>query len=333
MSYITIKQLVKTFNGKEVLKMLDLEIEEGSLTTLLGPSGCGKSTLLRSIAGLHPIDSGEIMIDGKRVDHLSPNARNIGMVFQNYALFPNMTVSENIRFGLDMKKMNKTEAAAKVEKMIELVGLQGKENAYPRQLSGGQQQRVALARALVTEPKVLLLDEPLSALDAQIRKHLQLLLKKVQMELGITMILVTHDQEEAMALSDYVYILNDGYIAQSGVPNDIYKHPESEFIAKFIGNYNVLDERQYEHLFSRPLADARFVAIRPETISAIPETNALELVGDVVSTAMLGSIVRYNVKIGEQIIHVDRLNRSHKQLDTDHQLRLYIKEEDMIKIV
>lgn len=263
MSYITIKQLVKTFNGKEVLKMLDLEIEEGSLTTLLGPSGCGKSTLLRSIAGLHPIDSGEIMIDGKRVDHLSPNARNIGMVFQNYALFPNMTVSENIRFGLDMKKMNKTEAAAKVEKMIELVGLRGKENAYPRQLSGGQQQRVALARALVTEPKVLLLDEPLSALDAQIRKHLQLLLKKVQMELGITMILVTHDQEEAMALSDYVYIPNDGYIAQSGVPNDIYKHPESEFIAKFIGNYNVLDERQYEHLFSRPLADARFVAIRP----------------------------------------------------------------------
>lgn len=332
MSYIQINQLVKTFNGKQVLKSLDLSIEEGKLTTLLGPSGCGKSTLLRSIAGLHPIDGGEIIIDSKRVDQLSPKDRNIGMVFQNYALFPNMNVQENIRFGLDMKQMNKQEANQKVLEMIQLVGLEGKEKAYPRQLSGGQQQRVALARALVTEPKVLLLDEPLSALDAQIRKHLQALLKRLQIELGITMILVTHDQEEAMALSDYVYILNDGEIAQSGEPNEIYKHPKSEFIARFIGNYNVFNQDMYEAIFNQPLKGASFVAIRPETLSPEPLTDALEIEGEVINTSMLGSIVRYDVKIGDQMIYLDRLNRSYQQLNTENKIKLYVKDQDMIKI-
>jgi len=332
MSYIQINNLIKQFGGKEVLKSLDVSIEKGSLTTLLGPSGCGKSTLLRSIAGLHSIDKGEIIIDDKRVDTLSPKERNIGMVFQNYALFPNMTVEENIRFGLDMKKVSKSDSKTKVAQMIDLVGLTGKEKAYPRELSGGQQQRVALARALVTEPKVLLLDEPLSALDAQIRKHLQLLLKRLQLELGITMILVTHDQEEAMALSDYVYILNDGNIAQSGTPNEIYKHPKSEFIAKFIGSYNVLNSSTYECVFNTPLTDARFVAIRPETISPEEIAGAKVLEGEVLNTSMLGSIVRYDVQIGEEMIHVDRLNRTYQQIN-DNKIKLYIKEEDMIKIV
>lgn len=332
MSYIQINNLIKQFGGKEVLKSLDVSIEKGSLTTLLGPSGCGKSTLLRSISGLHSIDQGEIIIDDKRVDTLSPKERNIGMVFQNYALFPNMTVEENIRFGLDMKKVSKADSKSKVLQMIELVGLNGKEKAYPRELSGGQQQRVALARALVTEPKVLLLDEPLSALDAQIRKHLQELLKRLQLELGITMVLVTHDQEEAMALSDYVYILNDGNIAQSGTPNEIYKHPKSEFIAKFIGSYNVLSSSTYEHVFNTPLTDARFVAIRPETISPEEITGAKVLEGEVLSTSMLGSIVRYDVQIGEEMIHVDRLNRTYQQIN-DNKIKLYVKEEDMIKIV
>lgn len=332
MSYIQINNLIKQFDGKEVLKSLDVSIEKGSLTTLLGPSGCGKSTLLRSIAGLHSIDQGEIIIDDKRVDTLSPKERNIGMVFQNYALFPNMTVEENIRFGLDMKKVSKSDSKTKVSQMIELVGLTGKEKAYPRELSGGQQQRVALARALVTEPKVLLLDEPLSALDAQIRKHLQVLLKRLQLELGITMVLVTHDQEEAMALSDYVYILNDGNIAQSGTPNEIYKHPKSEFIAKFIGSYNVLNSSTYERVFNTPLTDARFVAIRPETISPEEITGAKVIEGEVLSTSMLGSIVRYDVQIGEEMIHVDRLNRTYQQIN-DNKIKLYVKEEDMIKIV
>ncbi|WBF52467.1 ABC transporter ATP-binding protein [Macrococcoides canis] len=332
MSYIQINNLIKQFGGKEVLKSLDVSIEKGSLTTLLGPSGCGKSTLLRSIAGLHSVDQGEIIIDGKRVDTLSPKERKIGMVFQNYALFPNMTVEENIRFGLDMKKVSKSDSKTKVAQMIELVGLNGKEKAYPRELSGGQQQRVALARALVTEPKVLLLDEPLSALDAQIRKHLQSLLKRLQLELGITMVLVTHDQEEAMALSDYVYILNDGNIAQSGTPNEIYKHPKSEFIAKFIGSYNVLNSSTYERVFNTPLTDARFVAIRPETISPEEIIGAKVLEGEVLNTSMLGSIVRYDVQIGEEMIHVDRLNRTYQQIN-DNKIKLYVKEEDMIKIV
>nr|WP_263312805.1 ABC transporter ATP-binding protein [Mammaliicoccus sp. Marseille-Q6498] len=333
MTYIQINNLIKKFSGKEVLKSLDLEIQQGSLTTLLGPSGCGKSTLLRSIAGLHNIDSGEIFIDGKRVDNLSPKEREIGMVFQNYALFPNMTVEENVSFGLEMKKLNKTTAKEKVQKMINLVDLTGKEKSYPRQLSGGQQQRVALARALVTEPKVLLLDEPLSALDAQIRKHLQSLLKQLQLELGITMILVTHDQEEAMALSDYVYILNDGEIAQSGEPNEIYKQPKSEFIAKFIGNYNVLNKETYQKVFNAPLTDATFVAIRPEIISPEPVEGAHEITGEVLNTQMLGSIVRYEVQIGEQFVHVDRLNRAYHQINTDNKIKLYVKDEDMIKII
>lgn len=332
MSYIQINNLIKQFGGKDVLKSLDVSIEKGSLTTLLGPSGCGKSTLLRSIAGLHSIDKGEIIIDDKRVDTLSPKERNIGMVFQNYALFPNMTVEENIRFGLDMKKVSKSDSKTKVAQMIDLVGLTSKEDAYPRELSGGQQQRVALARALVTEPKVLLLDEPLSALDAQIRKHLQALLKRLQLELGITMVLVTHDQEEAMALSDYVYILNDGNIAQSGTPNEIYKHPKTEFIAKFIGSYNVLNSSTYERVFNTPLTDARFVAIRPETISPEEITGAKVLEGEVLNTSMLGSIVRYDVQIGEEMIHVDRLNRTYQQIN-DNKIKLYVKEEDMIKIV
>ncbi|MBF0788090.1 MULTISPECIES: ABC transporter ATP-binding protein [unclassified Streptococcus] len=332
MSYIQVNQLVKKFNNKEILKSLNLNIQEGTITTLLGPSGCGKSTLLRSIVGLHDIDSGQIIIDGKRVDQLPPKERKIGMVFQNYALFPNMTVQANIRFGLDMKKMDRKEANESVKEIIHLVGLEGKETAFPRELSGGQQQRVALARALVTKPKVLLLDEPLSALDAQIRKNIQKLLRRLQYELGITMILVTHDQEEAMALSDYIYILKDGCIAQEGEPNEIYKHPKSEFIAKFIGSYNLLNSEAFYEIFKTPLQGASFVAIRPEIFSPDPVANAYQIEGEIINSSMLGSIVRYDVKIGNQIIYLDRLNRSYQQLNADNKMILYVKEEDMVKI-
>lgn len=332
MSYIQVNQLVKTFDHKEVLKSLNLSVQEKTITTLLGPSGCGKSTLLRSIVGLHAIDKGTIIIDGKRVDHLPPNERNIGMVFQNYALFPNMTVQENIRFGLDMKKIDRAVANESVQEIIHLVGLEGKETAFPRELSGGQQQRVALARALVTKPKVLLLDEPLSALDAQIRKNIQKLLRRLQYELGITMILVTHDQEEAMALSDYIYILKDGAIAQEGTPNEIYKHPKSEFIAKFIGSYNLLNQEAFYEIFKSPLQGASFVAIRPEIFSPDPIANAYQIEGEIINSSMLGSIVRYDVKIGNYILYLDRLNRSYQQLNTDNKILLYVKEEDMVKI-
>lgn len=193
MSYVEVKNLCKKYKETKIFENLNFSIEEGEFLTLLGPSGCGKSTLLRSIAGLEEISGGEIFVEGKDISGLNPRERNISMVFQSYALFPNMTVSENIAFGLKMKKMSKDEIDKKVKEMISLVELNGKENNYPKELSGGQQQRVALARALAIEPKILLLDEPLSALDAKIRKTLRLQIRKLQKELNITTIFVTHD--------------------------------------------------------------------------------------------------------------------------------------------
>ena len=222
MSFVEIKNLEKSFDDTQVLKKLNLNIEEGEFVTLLGPSGCGKSTLLRCIAGLNSINSGSIFIDGKDMTNVIPKDRNIGMVFQNYALFPNMTVWENIEFGLKMKKEKNYDD--KIKNMIEMVGLTGKENHYPNELSGGQQQRVAFARSLITRPKILLLDESLSALDAKIRKSLRDKLRKIQKQLGITTIFVTHDQEEALAVSDRIFVMNKGEISQSGTPEEnIYK--------------------------------------------------------------------------------------------------------------
>lgn len=211
MSFVEIKNLEKSFGDTKVLKKLNLNIEEGEFITLLGPSGCGKSTLLRCIAGLNSIDRGEIFIDEKDMTNVIPKDRNIGMVFQNYALFPNMTVWENIEFGLKMKKEKNYDE--KIKNIIDMVELNGKENYYPNELSGGQQQRVAFARALITRPKILLLDESLSALDAKIRKSLRDKLRKIQKQLGITTIFVTHDQEEALAVSDRVFVMNKGEIS------------------------------------------------------------------------------------------------------------------------
>ena len=222
---------------KFVLNNISLTLKKGEFATLLGQSGCGKSTLLRSIAGLEGVDVGRILIDGKDITNLSPRQREVGMVFQSYALFPNMTVFDNIAYGLKMKKVKNIKS--RVKKMIDMVDLIGKEESYPHQLSGGQQQRVALARALVMEPKVLLLDEPLSALDAKIRKSLQKELKRIQKELDITTIFVTHDQEEAMTMSDRIFVMNKGKVVQSGSPSEIYTSPVNTFVAKFIGNYNV----------------------------------------------------------------------------------------------
>lgn len=237
MSFVEIKNLEKSFGDTKVLKKLNLNIEEGEFITLLGPSGCGKSTLLRCIAGLNSIDRGEIFIDEKDMTNVIPKDRNIGMVFQNYALFPNMTVWENIEFGLKMKKEKNYDE--KIKNIIDMVELNGKENYYPNELSGGQQQRVAFARALITRPKILLLDESLSALDAKIRKSLRDKLRKIQKQLGITTIFVTHDQEEALAVSDRVFVMNKGEISQSGTPEEIYTNPANEFMVDFIGNYNI----------------------------------------------------------------------------------------------
>ena len=218
MGYIHFENIHKDFGQNKVLKGITMDIEKGHLVTLLGPSGCGKSTLLRCLSGLEDVTSGQITMDGKDITHISPRDRGIGMVFQQYSLFPNMSVAQNVAFGLNMKKVPKDTIRRKVSEILTIVGLEDKAEQYPNQLSGGQQQRVALARAIVTEPKVLLLDEPLSAIDAKLRRNLQVEIRRIQQDFGMTTIFVTHDQDEAMVMSDVIHLFHNGLMEQSGTP-------------------------------------------------------------------------------------------------------------------
>ncbi|GIN87369.1 ABC transporter ATP-binding protein [Heyndrickxia sporothermodurans] len=333
MSYITIENISKSFNHQTVLHELNLSFQEGEFVTLLGPSGCGKSTLLRILAGLVTPEKGTIKIDGKDVTNKKAKDRQVGMVFQSYALFPNMTVEENIAFGLKMKKMSKEVIQQKVSYIIELVGLTDKGKSYPKELSGGQQQRVALARSLVTEPKVLLLDEPLSALDAQIRKNLQKLLRSIQQQLNMTMVLVTHDQEEAMAVSDRIYIMNAGRIAQNGTPREIYNRPANEFVARFIGNYNVLTKEEIsllvenDQLFSRSL-----YVVRPEAISSEEVIGGYKITGKVQRITPLGNITRFEIETHGVTVTVEHLNKTNEDINVYDQKTLYINKEDVIPL-
>ncbi|OZI11105.1 ABC transporter ATP-binding protein [Bacillaceae bacterium SAS-127] len=333
MSYITIQNINKSFHDKAVLQSLNLSLEEGEFVTLLGPSGCGKSTLLRILAGLTAPDAGRIMMDGKEITNVKAKERNVGMVFQSYALFPNMTVEENISFGLKMKKVNKDTIKQKVRQLIEMVGLEEKEASYPRELSGGQQQRVALARALIVEPKVLLLDEPLSALDAQIRKSLQKLLRRIQQELNMTTILVTHDQEEAMAMSDRIFLLNNGQIVQSGTPHSIYTKPKNEFAARFIGNYNILTGQQLNTLMKGDhLSSSKKYAIRPEAFSSIPIEDGFVIVGKVKDVQLLGNIARYELENHQMTYFADFLHQSNELDRLNEVVTLYVQKEDVIEL-
>ncbi|EZP75196.1 spermidine/putrescine ABC transporter ATPase [Parageobacillus genomosp. 1] len=317
MSFLTIDRVFKRYDDHVVLNDISLSLEKGEFATLLGQSGCGKSTLLRAIAGLVDIDSGNIILDGKDITHLSPRKREVGMVFQSYALFPNMTVFENISFGLKMKKETDNNIQSKVKQMIDLVNLNGKEDYYPHQLSGGQQQRVALARSLVMEPKVLLLDEPLSALDAKIRKNLQAELKRIQRELKITTIFVTHDQEEAMTMSDTIYIMNEGRIVQAGTPSEIYTSPNSPFVANFIGNYNVLPMEKFQRLIQEniPFPGSQ-VAIRPEVIEILEDDHPSLfsedhwiIKGTIQDIWMTGNVLRYDIQAEDITLRVDHLHQ------------------------
>ena len=237
---VELRQVNKSFDGKSVLNNLDLKIYNGEFLTILGPSGCGKTTTLRLIAGFEHADSGDIILNGKRINNIPANNREVHTVFQNYALFPHMTVFDNIAFGLKMHKVPKTEIKDKVMEVLRIVKLEEFIDRKPHQLSGGQQQRVALARALVNKPLVLLLDEPLSALDASLRINMQKELKQLQRKLGITFVLVTHDREEALSMSDRVIVMNQGIIEQCGTPKNLYEEPNSIFVASFIGDVNVL---------------------------------------------------------------------------------------------
>ena len=241
---LELKDIRKSFEKEtDVLKGISLAIGKGEFITLLGSSGCGKTTTLRIIAGLETPDGGQVFLDGKDVTSLAPDARDINTVFQNYALFPHMNVADNIGYGLKLKKTPKEEIRRKVKKMLELVQLPGYEKRKPSELSGGQKQRVAIARALVNNPKVLLLDEPLGALDLQLRRAMQIELKRLQKKLGITFVYITHDQEEAINMSDRIAVMNEGRFEQIGSPDEIYNHPRTSYVATFVGNANILRGR------------------------------------------------------------------------------------------
>ncbi|QYY83721.1 ABC transporter ATP-binding protein [Pseudomonas germanica] len=314
MSYVSVRHLQKSYAGTTVFSDIDCEINKGEFVTLLGPSGCGKSTLLRCIAGLTPVDGGKILLDGVDIVPLSPQKRGIGMVFQSYALFPNMTVEQNVAFGLRMQKVNADDSHKRVSEVLKLVELNDFASRYPHQLSGGQCQRVALARSLVTRPRLLLLDEPLSALDARIRKHLREQIRQIQRELGLTTIFVTHDQEEALTMSDRIFLMNQGKIVQSGDAETLYTAPVDVFAAGFIGNYNLLDADDASKLLQRPINHR--IAIRPEAIEL--SLNG-ELDAQIRSHSLLGNVIRYRIEARGVELVVDVLNRSAADLHPDGQ--------------
>jgi putative spermidine/putrescine transport system ATP-binding protein len=305
MSYLSIQGLHKSYGATSIFSDINCDIAKGEFITLLGPSGCGKSTLLRCIAGLTGVNGGQILLDGEDLVPVAPQKRGIGMVFQSYALFPNMTVQQNVAFGLRMQKVKGSEAEQRVKDVLELVELNDFANRYPPQLSGGQCQRVALARSLVTRPRLLLLDEPLSALDARIRKHLREQIRNIQQELGLTTIFVTHDQEEALVMSDRIFLMNGGKIVQSGDAETLYTAPADAFAAGFIGNYNLLDADAASRLLLRPIHSR--VAIRPEAIQ-IGAQGSIE--GHIRSHRLLGNVIRYSVEARGVELLVDVLNRS-----------------------
>ena len=305
---IELKNISKNFEDQQVLKGIDLNIYENEFLTLLGPSGCGKTTLLRIIGGFEEPSNGQLIFDGKDISKVPPYKREVNTVFQKYALFPFLNVADNIAFGLNIKKMDKDVIEKKVSRMLELVGLKGFEKRDVTLLSGGQQQRVAIARALVNEPKVLLLDEPLGALDAKLRKDMQTELKKIQKEVGITFIFVTHDQEEALSMSDTIVVLNDGVIQQIGTPMDIYNEPQNRFVAEFIGESNIIEGNMIKDCLVNfdgidwECVDKGFkdnedieVVLRPEDMDVV-EPEAGKVSGTIISKVFMGVHYEYLVE-------------------------------------
>lgn len=334
MSYIEFRKIDKYYGDNQVLKGIDLNIEKGQFVTLLGPSGCGKSTLLRCLAGLEEVNGGQIFLDGEDITDKEPKERNIGMVFQQYSLFPNMTAGENIAFGLKLKKMAPEVIREKVAAAVRMVELNGKEKQYPASLSGGQQQRVALARSIVMEPKVLLLDEPLSAIDAKLRKSLQVSIKQITKKLGLTAIFVTHDQDEAMVMSDVINLFHEGRIEQSGDPVSVYTRPVSSFAAGFIGNYNQVTPEEFYAMTGKTRTAE--TAIRPETfsISSSPIDNDEEyhFEGIVEDNMPRGNVLRYQINVNGVKIHADVLFRSRVLFHNGERVYLSVAERNCISL-
>jgi putative spermidine/putrescine transport system ATP-binding protein len=351
MSFIEISHLKKSFGPNTVVHDFNLSIEKGEFVSFLGPSGCGKTTILRMIAGFETATSGSIRVGGAEMTHLPPAKRNVGMVFQAYALFPNLTVAGNIGFGLKIAGKEKGEIDARVAEMLELIKLPELGGRYPYQLSGGQQQRVALARALAIKPQVLLLDEPLSALDAKIRVSLREEIRSLQRELGITTVFVTHDQEEALSISDRIVVMNQGHADQIGTPSEIYNNPATRFVASFVGTLNLLEARVVDPASGRVsidgqpvvtrrdissfgIADEAVVALRPEALTlggADDDRNALT--GTVEEVAFLGAVIRVRVRLREARVSLDIFNDPALDLPKiGTQTAVSFKKEDLLII-
>ena len=332
MAFLEINNVSKRFGATEAVSDFNLQIEKGELVSFLGPSGCGKTTTLRMVAGFEIPTDGGIVMDGKDITDMPPNQRDVGMVFQSYALFPNMTVAGNIGFGLKVMKKSADETQQRVSEMLGLINMPEYAQRYPYQLSGGQQQRVALARALALRPDVLLLDEPLSALDAKIRVSLRAEIRAIQRKLGITAIYVTHDQEEALSLSDRVVVMNAGRMEQVGTPFEIYNFPQTSFVASFVGTLNTteaevvdptrglisMDGVQFvsaDDLNGRKKGDKVRISIRPERINFMAvEKKANVLDCTIENITFLGSVVRIQVKIGNTKFNMDTFNNPFLEL-------------------
>src|SRR5688572_3129818 len=326
MSYLSISKVTKQFGDTVVVDNFNLDIEKGEFVSFLGPSGCGKTTTLRMVAGFELPTSGQIFLDGNDITNKAPNQRNVGMIFQSYALFPNMTVAQNIGFGLTVRKEPADVVKQRVAEMISLINLEKHATKYPYQLSGGQQQRVSLARALANRPQVLLLDEPLSALDAKIRVSLRSEIRAIQKALGITAIFVTHDQEEALSISDRIVVMNVGEMEQVGTPFEIYNFPKTRFVANFVGSLNTADAEvvdptngivsmdgvqfaSAEGTKDRKKGDKVKIAIRPERFSFASEQKKANVVDCTIENiTFLGAVVRIQVKIGNTKFNVDTFN-------------------------
>ena len=305
MSFLQVKNVGKSYGQVKVLKDISIDIEKGEFICLLGPSGCGKSTLLRIIAGLEDKHGGKIIINDKDMTNSPPESRNFGIVFQSYALFPNMNVYKNIAFGLENKNISKSNIDKKVKEVLEVVELSGYEKKYPSQLSGGQQQRVALARAIALEPDFLLLDEPLSALDAKVRLKLREQIRSLHRKLGITTIMVTHDQEEALCLADKMVVMNRGEIIQVGTPREVYKNPETPFVADFIGTINFIDD------------GINKIAIRPEDIKVESNRDSKDKdmkVGEILDIEFRGFNYRITVEYRSKHMKLDVVSKVAEQM-------------------
>ena len=330
-SILQLRQIRKSFDNTEVLKGIDLEVAQGEFITLLGASGCGKTTTLRIIAGLELPDVGQVILEGQDITNREPNKRDVNTVFQNYALFPHMNVSDNVGYGLKIRKVPKAEIAERVEQALRLVQLEGYGKRMPDQLSGGQKQRIAIARAVINEPKVLLLDEPLGALDLQLRRAMQIELKHLQKKLGITFIYVTHDQEEALTMSDRIVVMNKGVIEQDDNPDNIYHYPSTKFVAKFIGESNFFD------------TETETLALRPEKLNLCEEAESEDKAAAHPEPAFYGTVVDvvFYGTIDKVFVRLDNSNQTVveyqyfddvKRWTPDERVGIWWYERDEVKV-